>query len=92
MMTCQEAARLISEERDHPLSLGEKIGLRMHLAFCALCRGYRKNLEELSCIAARAGEAVMSKFSFGVDDEELVLSTACKERIREAIERETPPR
>ena len=83
MMSCQEAARLISEEKDHPLSLGQKLGLKMHLSMCALCRGYKKNLEMLSLIAARAGDAVMS--AFGRTDGELALSTASKQRIKDEL-------
>jgi len=89
MMSCQEAARLISEERDHPLSLGQKLGLRMHLAMCALCRGYKKNLEMLSLIATRAGDAVMS--AFGRTDEDLALSPAAKQRIKDELNKATPP-
>jgi hypothetical protein len=89
MMSCKEAARLISEEKDHPLSFGQKLGLRMHLAFCALCRGYKKNLEMLSRIAARAGDAVMSQLSWGAD-EDLVLSATSKERMKEELEKANP--
>jgi hypothetical protein len=90
MMTCKEAAQLISEERDHPLSFGQKFGLRMHLALCELCRGYKKNLEMLSSIAARAGEAVMTRLPIGGAEEDLVLSAARKHRIKEELERTKP--
>ena len=88
MITCQDAARLISEEKDHPLSLGQKLGLKMHLAFCALCRGYRKNLDMLSLIAARAGDAVMS--AFGRTDGDLALSMATKQRIKDELSKANP--
>ena len=91
MMSCQEAAKLISEGKDHPLRFGEKMGLRMHLAFCALCRGYKKNLDLLSRIAARAGEAVLSKLSFGAGGDELALSSASKQRIKGELEKAKPP-
>jgi len=63
----------------------------MHLAMCALCRGYQKNLDMLSRIAARAGDAVMSKLSFGANDEDLVLSTSCKQRIKDELNRAKLP-
>lgn len=85
MMTCAEASRLISERKDHPLTLRQRIGLRLHLAMCAMCRGYKKNLDMLSRIAARAGEAVMT--SFGRTDDDLALSGATKQRIREELEK-----
>jgi len=91
MMSCQEAAKLISEGKDHPLRFGEKMGLKMHLLFCVLCRGYKKNLDLLSRIAARAGEAVMSRLSFGAGDEELVMSTSSKQRIKDALDEANPP-
>jgi hypothetical protein len=78
---------MISEKRDRPLSFGQKIGLRVHLAMCALCRGYQKNLDMLSRIAARAGDAIMSQFSWGEGDEDLVLSAASKERMKEELKK-----
>lgn len=83
MITCEEAARLISEERDHPLSLGQKLGLQMHLAMCALCRGYKKNLMMMGRIAALAGDAVVS--AFGRTDEDLALSAAAKQRMKDEL-------
>jgi hypothetical protein len=88
MMSCQEAARLISEERDHPLPTARKLGLKMHLLFCALCRGYKKNLEELARIASRAGHAVLSSIAFDTGDQELALSATSKQRIKDALEEE----
>ena len=85
MMSCQDAAKLISERKDHPLSLRQKVGLKTHLAMCALCRGYQKNLDVLSSIAARAGDAVMS--AFGRTDGELALTTATKQRMKDELDK-----
>jgi len=84
MMSCETAARMISEGKDRPLSFGEKMGLRMHLAMCALCRGYQKNLEVLSQISARAGDAVMS--AFGRTDTNLALPATSKQRIQDELD------
>jgi hypothetical protein len=87
-MSCEEAARLISEERDHPLSLGQRFGLRMHLVMCALCRGYKQNLEALGRIFARAGDAVLSGLPlWNREDKELVLSAAARQRIKDDMEK-----
>lgn len=88
MMTCQEAAQLISEERDHPLTFGQRFGLRLHLAMCALCRGYRKNLEMLGRIFARAGDAVMAGLP-GTDPDAggAALSAAARRRIQDELDR-----
>ena len=37
---CDEAARLSSEELDRSLAFREKIGLKVHLTMCRLCRRY----------------------------------------------------
>ena len=44
MFSCKEATRLASEEMDRPLSLGEKLGLRLHLIICSTCRRFRAQL------------------------------------------------
>ncbi len=91
MMSCKEAARLISEERDHPLSLGQRFGLRMHLVMCALCRGYKQNLDALGRIFARAGDAVLSSLPLGdSDDKKLVLSVSARQRIKDKLDKTDP--
>ena len=35
--SCREASRLITERMDRQLTLGERIGLRFHLAICHAC-------------------------------------------------------
>jgi hypothetical protein len=37
MITCQEAARLMSESLDQKLPLRQRMALRMHLLMCKLC-------------------------------------------------------
>lgn len=91
MLSCEDVARLISEQQDRPLSIGQRVGIRLHLMFCALCRGYQKNLEMLGRIAARAGDAVMSTLSFG-GDQDVVLSADSKQRMKNELERANPNR
>jgi hypothetical protein len=38
MMLCREATRLMSKPLDAPLSLGERLSLRLHLGMCRPCR------------------------------------------------------
>jgi hypothetical protein len=37
-ISCKEASRLMSQAQDRPLSLGERVSLRFHLAICRGCR------------------------------------------------------
>jgi predicted anti-sigma-YlaC factor YlaD len=43
-VSCTEAARLISESQDAPLSLTDRVGLRLHLAICQHCRRYQRQI------------------------------------------------
>jgi len=78
MMTCKEAAQLISESKDRSLSLRTRIGLRFHLVMCGLCTKYHRNLDVLSRLSKRAGEAVMNASSAG-------LSADAKKRMKERL-------
>lgn len=44
MMTCAEAARLMSDRMNRPLAMRKRAALRFHLILCAGCRHYRRQL------------------------------------------------
>ena len=45
MMNCREATELMSRARDEKLTLGQRIGLRLHTLICAGCRRTREQFE-----------------------------------------------
>lgn len=57
-MKCIEATRLASEALERPLTLGEKIPFRVHLAICSGCRRFTAQVGVLRVAARRlaAGE------------------------------------
>ena len=59
-MQCLESARLLSERHDHPLPLGKRIGLRLHLLICSICRAYHTQIEAVCSIAHHAGSSPSS--------------------------------
>lgn len=79
-MRCLESARLLSERRDHPLTLRKRLGLRLHLFFCVLCRTYEKQLVAVCNIAHQAGIDASSHAP--------PLPPDRKQAIRDAIERD----
>jgi predicted anti-sigma-YlaC factor YlaD len=84
MKNCQEIARLVSESHDRQLSLRDQIEMRLHLAMCAMCRRFAKQIAFLSRITRRIGEdsALMeNKFESG-------LSPEAKARIQASISHE----
>lgn len=42
MLNCKDISRVVSESFERPLSFGERIGLRFHIAMCGTCRKFRK--------------------------------------------------
>ena len=44
MLSCREETELMSQGFERPLTLGERLGLRMHLFFCKGCRATQKHL------------------------------------------------
>ena len=78
MMTCKEAGKLISEQKDHPLSLGKRFGLWLHLLACKMCTTYKNQLELISTVSKRAGDLVMG----GTDPS---LSSDAKEQMKQRL-------
>lgn len=42
--TCKEAAALIIAREDRTLSLGDRIGLHLHLAMCKACPNFERQV------------------------------------------------
>ena len=55
MLSCKEAARLVSQGLDRRLGLGERLALRLHLAICDGCKNFRKQVLFLRRAVARLG-------------------------------------
>jgi len=47
ILSCREATRLASQGLDRPLSFGERVRLRVHLAVCAGCTNFSRQAELL---------------------------------------------
>jgi hypothetical protein len=55
MLSCKEAAALMSQEQDRQLGFGERIGLRLHLLICAGCSNYRRQMEVMRAACRQFG-------------------------------------
>ena len=47
MISCKDASRFVSRREDKPLSLGQRILLRLHLAVCVACTRFERQLRFL---------------------------------------------
>lgn len=60
MLNCYEVTRLLSAAQDRPLSLQERLRLRLHLLLCGGCRHFGQHMKVLRLSArgfARGGVA-----------------------------------
>ncbi len=64
MMNCQQATRLISESQERPLSLPEKMTLKMHVLMCSGCKNFSLQVPFLS----KAMKAYAKGFDEGRDE------------------------
>lgn len=44
MLNCRDTSRIISESFDRKLPVWTRVGLRLHLWMCKLCRSYKETM------------------------------------------------
>lgn len=47
-MNCKEATYLHEKGKDSKLSFSEKVGLKIHLLFCSICKLFYRQMDEVS--------------------------------------------
>ena len=84
MLSCKEAAWLISESIDRDLAFMQRIGLRIHLMMCKYCSRYRRQLLFIR-------EAIQHYLDEIEDEESLPpvsLSPEARKRLIESLSRQ----
>ncbi len=46
-LTCREATQIVSQGLDRQLGFGERVALRLHLAFCDGCTRFNRQMDFL---------------------------------------------
>ncbi len=46
-ISCQQAARLLSQQQDEPLPFGKRLRLRLHLMYCDACTNVSRQFAAL---------------------------------------------
>ena len=69
MMNCKQATRLLSAAQERPLSLGERLSLRLHTSLCAGCRNFGQQMGSLRQIARSYSRSDVGDASDGPDSE-----------------------
>ena len=55
MLSCKQATALMSQEQDRPLTLVERVALRLHVWICDGCNNYRRQMSVLRAACRRFG-------------------------------------
>lgn len=79
VLTCKDASHLISERQERPLTLRERLGLRLHLMICAYCRLYERQVDLMRRALRELGRRA------GQDAAGHELTPEARERIRKAL-------
>jgi hypothetical protein len=83
--TCKEMVALMSQSMERPLSLRERVLLKLHLWVCSWCVWYLEQLRLLrESLRARAAAGE------GFEPRGAALSTEARERIKSALGRGLP--
>lgn len=77
--TCREMSRHSSRCLDDPLPFFQRVGVVVHLAFCRLCRRYRRQIRWLGTAAGRPAASEPSSPR---------LSEAGRERLKRSLRRQ----
>jgi hypothetical protein len=80
--SCKEASRLQSAALDQKLTLGQRLGLRIHILFCKWCRAYGKQIKFLRLVAKKQGA------DDGQHSPPHELSPEARDRIRQKLRSE----
>jgi hypothetical protein len=80
LFSCREASRLASTAIDRPLPFLRRVELRMHLAMCAACRAYRRQISAIDRVVRGRAARIEA-------DSEIRLDPEARRRIAEALRR-----
>ena len=80
IFSCREASRLASTAIDRPLPFVRRVELRLHLAMCAACRAYRRQINTIDRL-------VGGRTSRLENDSEIRLDPEARQRIAKALRR-----
>ncbi len=87
MLSCKEAARLISQGHDQNIPLVKRFFLRIHLLMCRFCRRYQKQLDFIHHACRTLGESPPESITLTESVGESGLSEDAKERLKKNLTR-----
>jgi hypothetical protein len=81
-LSCKDVSHLATQALDRKLTLGERLGMWLHLSICAACRRFDRQMSLLRHMMQRLRMQ---------DPEPGTLPDEAKARIRRALDTQPPP-
>lgn len=83
-LSCEQATELVEKKRDGKLSVSERIGLRLHLAYCSLCALFFEQAARIDQAAQLlAGRVQQGDTSYHIDPaRKAALDKELKEQLK----------
>ena len=82
-LSCKQASRLLSEQLDHPLSLWQRIRLKIHLAACTNCLFFGRQIRALKHLIG------LHTDSENLSPTDATLSDEVREQIKKCLDEES---
>ena len=79
MLSCKESSQLVSQSLDRPLSIRERLALRLHLLICDVCSRFVKQMNLLRLAMRRMTQQTEQ-------DENIQLTPEARKRIADVID------
>jgi Putative zinc-finger len=80
MLTCKQASQFISASLDRPLSLRERLALKLHLLICKYCKRFSQQLHDMRV-------ALKTMTSLIENDNSIKMPSVAKDRITALVEK-----
>ncbi len=85
MISCKEAAELMSQQFDEPLPFRKRMALRLHVLMCSLCRLFARQLAMIRHLSQVAGDSGPNSVIVAGSGMQKTLPPDVKVRLKEAI-------
>ena len=78
MLSCNQASQVLSPSLDRKLMCRDRVGLRLHLMLCSMCRRFGRQIIGMRKMVRRLRQQIEH-------DETVKLSTEAKQRIAQVL-------
>ena len=79
MLSCKQSSQLISQSLDRPLTMRERVALKLHLLVCKYCKRFSQQVQTLRV-------AIKTVVSSIESNNNILMSSAAKKRIADMVE------